>query len=36
MICTADKAFADIPGSDEEFGGIAVQLTSGPLVDLLS
>ena len=35
-ICTADKAFADIPGRDEEFGGIAVQLTSGPLIDLLS
>ncbi len=35
-ICAADKAFADIPGSDEEFGGIAVQPTSGPLVDLLA
>ena len=36
IICTADKAFADIPGRDDEFGGIAVQLTSGPLIDLLS
>lgn len=31
IICTADKAFADIPGRDKEFGGIAVQLTSEPL-----
>ena len=30
-ICTTDMAFADIPGSDAEFGGIAVQLASAPL-----
>ena len=30
-ICTTDVAFADIPGRDAEFGGIAVQLTSAPL-----
>ena len=35
-ICTADKAFADIPGRDKEFGGIAVQLTSEPLIDMLA
>ena len=36
VICTADKAFADIPGRDEEFGGIAVQLTSEPLATPLA
>ena len=35
-IYTADKAFADIPGRDKDFGGIAVQLTSEPLAGPLS
>ena len=36
MICTADRAFADIPGRDDRFGGIAVQLASGPLAGPLA
>ena len=36
MICTTDTAFADIPGRDDEFGGIAVQLTSAPLAGPLA
>ena len=32
MICTTNAAFADIAGSDDVFGRILVQLTSGPLV----
>ena len=36
MICTTDTAFADIPGRDDRFGGIAVQLTSAPLSGLLA
>ena len=35
-ICTTDTAFADIVGNDAEFGHLKVQLTSGPLIDLLS
>ena len=35
-ICTTDTAFADIVGNDAEFGHIKIQLTSGPLIDLLS
>ena len=36
VICTADKAFADVHGNDDEFGHIWVQLTSGPLVGPLA
>ena len=36
MICTTDAAFADIAGSDDVFGHIMVQLTSGPLVGPLA
>ena len=35
-ILTTDTAFADIVGSDSEFGHIQVQLTGEPLIDLLS
>ncbi len=35
-ICTTDTAFADIVGNDAEFGHLKVQLTSAPLIDLLS
>ena len=35
-ILTTDTAFADIVGSDSEFGHIKVQLTGEPLIDLLS
>ena len=35
-ICTTDAAFADIVGNDAEFGHLKVQLTSAPLIDLLS
>ncbi len=35
VIITSDAAFADIEGNDDEFGHIRVQLTSGPLIDLL-
>ena len=38
VICTADNAFADIVGKDDEFGHIQVQLTgtgaTGPLYDM--
>ena len=36
MICTTDAAFADIAGSDDEFGHIQVRLTSGPLIGPLA
>ena len=36
VICTTDGAFADIPGRDDEFGGIVVQLASGPLAGPLA
>ena len=36
MICTTDTAFADIPGRDDKFGGIAVQLASAPLAGPLA
>ena len=36
VICTTDAALADIAGRDDGFGGIQVQLTSAPLVGLLS
>ena len=35
VIITSDAAFADIEGSDDEFGHIRVQLTGKPLIDLL-
>lgn len=35
VICTNDAAFAEIVGNDDEFGHIRVQVTSGPLIDLL-
>ncbi len=35
VIITSDAAFADIEGNDNEFGHIRVQLTGGPLIDLL-
>ena len=35
VICTTDAAFADIEGSDDEFGHIRIQLTGAPLIDLL-
>ena len=35
VIITSDAAFADIEGNDDEFGHIKVQLTGGPLIDLL-
>lgn len=34
-ICTADAAFADIEGNDEDFGHIKIQMTDGPLIDAL-
>ena len=36
VICTADKAFADAHGSDDEFGHIRAQLASGPLAGPLA
>ena len=36
VICTTDAALADVAGSDAQFGGIQVQLTSGPLIGPLS
>ena len=36
VILTADAAFADIAGNDDEFGHILVQLASGPLVGPLA
>ena len=36
VIITSDAAFADIEGSDGGFGHIRIQLTGGPLIDLLS
>ena len=36
VILTADVAFADIAGNDDEFGHILVQLASGPLVGPLA
>ena len=36
VICTTDRALADIPGRDDEFGGIAVQLASAPLAGPLA
>ena len=36
VICTTDRAFADIPGRDDRFGGIAVQLAAGPLAGPLA
>ena len=36
VICTTDAALADIAGRDDEFGRIQVQLTSAPLIGLLS
>ena len=35
VIITSDAAFADIEGNDDKFGHIRVQLTGGPLIDLL-
>ena len=35
VICTNDAAFVEIVGNDDEFGHIQVQVTSGPLIDLL-
>ncbi len=35
VIITSDAAFADIEGGGGEFGHIRVQLTGGPLIDLL-
>ena len=35
VICTNDAAFAEIVCNDGEFGHIQVQMTSGPLIDLL-
>lgn len=35
VIITSDAAFADIEGNDDKFGHIKVQLTGGPLIDLL-
>lgn len=32
VICTADAAFADIEGSDSEFGHIKIQMVGGPLI----
>ena len=36
VICTTDAALANVAGSDAQFGGIQVQLTSGPLIGPLS
>ena len=36
VICTTDTALADIPGRDDEVGGIAVQLASAPLAGPLA
>ena len=36
VICTTDAALADIAGRDGDFGRIQVQLTSAPLIGLLS
>lgn len=35
VICTTDAAFVEIVGNDDEFGHIQVQMTNGPLIDLL-
>ena len=35
VIITNDTAFVEIVGNDDEFGPIQVQMTGGPLIDLL-